>query len=143
MALSRVNTANSFHMDLHVDLPPKPDSVQGKQDGAKLAFNKIVETRYRDGSSGYSEIGVLLVSWDEDDMNVADEVDMLQDVFSKRFGFKAESFKIPSENSSAALYAKMQQWANDFEGAHRLSIIYYAGHGSHVDGDKSDLGIHG
>lgn len=130
-------------MDLHVDLPPKPDSVQGKQDGAKLAFNKIVETRYRDGSSGYSEIGVLLVSWDEDDMNVADEVDMLQDVFSKRFGFKAESFKIPSENSSAALYAKMQQWANDFEGAHRLSIIYYAGHGSHVDGDKSDLGIHG
>lgn len=37
----------------------------------------------------------------------------------------------------------MQRWANKFEGAHKLSIIYYAGHGSRVNGNSADLELHG
>lgn len=78
MALSRTNT-DSFTHDLlglapKFKLAPKAESIHDKHDEAKIAFNKFVDARYKDGSSGYSEVGVLLVCWSDDDLGVADEV---------------------------------------------------------------------
>lgn len=72
MALSRTNT-DLFTHDL-LKLAPKAESIHDKHDEAKIAFNKFVDARYKDGSSGYSEVGVLLVRWSDDDLGVADEV---------------------------------------------------------------------
>lgn len=74
MAPVRSDTTRSLELDFHLDFPPKPDSVQGKQERARIAFNKVVDARYQDGSSGYVEVGVLLVHWVEDDLDVKAEV---------------------------------------------------------------------
>ena len=38
-------------------------------DIAKLEFNKSIAGCYRDGNVEYDEVGVLLLTWREDDMN--------------------------------------------------------------------------
>ncbi|KAL0263432.1 hypothetical protein SLS55_002412 [Diplodia seriata] len=142
MAPPDANNTNPLALGFHLGLAPA-ESVHGKHEQARLAFNKFVDARYKDGSSGYSEVGVLLVCWTADDMDVQNEVDMLKQVFDEQFRFYTEVYKIPSQNSAVELRAKMQRWAHQFEGAQKLSIIYYAGHGSQVDGNPTDLAMHG
>ncbi|OJD34950.1 tyrosine-protein phosphatase non-receptor type 6 protein [Diplodia corticola] len=142
MAFPEANNTDSLALGLRLGLA-SPESVHGKHEEAKVAFNKFVDARYKDGSSAYSEVGVLLVCWTDDDLDVKAEVDMLKQVFDEQFRFYTEVYKIPSEDSAAKLRAKMQRWAHKFEGAQKLSIIYYAGHGSQVDGNSTDLAIHG
>ncbi|KAK0654085.1 hypothetical protein DIS24_g5469 [Lasiodiplodia hormozganensis] len=144
MALSRTNTDLFTHgLVPKFKLAPKAESIHDKHDEAKIAFNKFVDARYKDGSSGYSEVGVLLVCWSDDDLGVTDEVNLLKEVFGEQFRFDTEVYKIPKENSASKLQARMQLWANQYEGADKLSIIYYAGHGSQVNGNSGQLELHG
>jgi len=40
-----------------------------ERDIAKLEFNKSIAGCFRDGNAEYDEVGVLLLTWREDDMN--------------------------------------------------------------------------
>jgi hypothetical protein len=39
---------------------------------AQLKFNKTIAGCYRDGNSEYDSVGVLLLTWKDDDMNCKD-----------------------------------------------------------------------
>ena len=81
------------------------------------------------GRSRYRGAHVLLLSSEDDDLGVIDEVTELQDVFRQSYNYETEEWKIPSNRSHNALATKILQFLNDFEAKDSLLIVYYGGHG--------------
>lgn len=68
------------------------------------------------------------------------QIEELEQVFRDQFGFHAEIYTIPADESNQHLYQKMTAWSGAYDGPHALSIIYYAGHGAE---DHNDLRVQG
>ncbi|KAK7623227.1 hypothetical protein IWX48DRAFT_371466 [Phyllosticta citricarpa] len=102
---------------------------------AKLNFNKTLRGRYGHGSTGYSKVGVLLIYWEGDSKHFElEEAIHLETVFRTQFGFQTERYAIPSfpntpARSAKELEVRLEEWADEFDGPDKLSIIYYGGHG--------------
>jgi hypothetical protein len=78
----------------------------------------------------YKKVTALLISWAEDDLGVAVEVDRLQLLFKQDFNFETERYKIPSQNSAAELSSRLSTFIRTHSlGDDSLSIFYYGGHG--------------
>ena len=75
----------------------------------------------------YKDVQVLLLRWAEDDLGVAWEVEDLEKAF-KAYGFKAETWLIPSENSHLKLMLKAGTFVETHENTDTLFIVYYGGH---------------
>ena len=88
------------------------------------------------GLSRYKEVHALLLSWEDDNLGVIDEVLELQDVFRDLYRFKTEEWKIPSSKSHNLLAAKVLDFVNDYESKDNLLILYYGGHGAMNDDRK-------
>ena len=58
------------------------------------------------GRSRYKEAHVLLLSWEDDDLGVFEEVTELQDVFRHYYRFETEEWKIPSKRPHNTLALK-------------------------------------
>ncbi|KAF2086524.1 hypothetical protein K490DRAFT_66717 [Saccharata proteae CBS 121410] len=112
-----------------LDARTKMDIVKGE---SRVIFNKIIEGRFRDGN-GYEEVGVLFVSWKDDDMTVNEEVDRLEGIFRHKFRFHTEIFHIPSLCPETTLHSKISDWARRFDSPNKMSIIYYGGHGGYMN----------
>jgi hypothetical protein len=52
--------------------PTSPGFFGLDQKIAQLDFNKSIAGCYRDGNAEYEAVGVLLLTWQEDDMNCKD-----------------------------------------------------------------------
>ena len=85
------------------------------------------------GVSRYKEVHTLLLSWEDDNLGVADEIDELRDVFRNLYSFEAEEWKIPSKRSHNSLAAKVLGFLDDYESKDNLLIVYYGGHGEMND----------
>jgi hypothetical protein len=72
---------------------------------------------------------VLLLRWEEDELNVQWELEELQDVFTKTYGFSTEAYLIPTENSHRKLMRKAVSFVEEHESDETLLIVYYGGHG--------------
>ncbi|KAH6696516.1 hypothetical protein BKA61DRAFT_710564 [Leptodontidium sp. MPI-SDFR-AT-0119] len=81
------------------------------------------------GRSRYTDVHVLLLRWIEDLMGVQYELDDLAKTFEFIYGFKTETWLIPTVKSYFALTEKALQTVRDFGDADKLLIVYYAGHG--------------
>jgi hypothetical protein len=78
----------------------------------------------------YLRVSVLLLHWEEGDLDVNWAIDGLQAVFSNDFGFRpVNTFKIPSHRPYSALEQELQCLKNSVSSEGALLIIYYAGHG--------------
>ncbi|KAL2064350.1 hypothetical protein VTL71DRAFT_4844 [Oculimacula yallundae] len=77
----------------------------------------------------YSRVSVLLLRWEDDEMNVEWELDDLGKVFGK-YGFETEKWLIPSKNSHLKLMSKVVDVVEEHDGDGGLVIVYYAGHAS-------------
>lgn len=75
----------------------------------------------------YSQVYVLLVSWEEDDLGVATEINRLGHVFQDRYHFKVQYYRIPSAKPDRALYSRVLGFL-DLDGDDTLLIFYYGGH---------------
>lgn len=62
-------------------------------------------------------------------MGVQYELDDLAATFSCAYGFKTETWLIPTQESHIALMGKAFQVVQEFGKADNLLIIYYGGHG--------------
>lgn len=49
------------------------------QDIAQIEFNKTIAGCYRDGNAEYDSVGVLLLTWREDDMNCKEKEVLMLD----------------------------------------------------------------
>ncbi|KAL8791586.1 MAG: hypothetical protein Q9195_005850 [Heterodermia aff. obscurata] len=85
------------------------------------------------GVSRYKEVHALLLSWEDDNLGVVDEVKELGDVFRSLYGFTTETWKIPSKRSHNSLAAKILGFLDDHESKDNLLIVYYGGHGEMND----------
>ena len=85
------------------------------------------------GSSRYKAVHALLLTWEDDNLGVINEVDELEVVFRQTYHFKVEKWKIPSKRPHNTLAAKLLGFLEDFESKDNLLIIYYGGHGSMND----------
>ena len=83
----------------------------------------------RTAGSRYTNVDVLLLSWEDDDLGVATEIQELDDVFHQVYGYKTEQWKIPSIQSHIALVRRILDSLADSASRDRLSIVYYGGHG--------------
>ncbi|KAK0106924.1 hypothetical protein ONS95_003640 [Cadophora gregata] len=81
------------------------------------------------GRSRYENVQVLLLRWEQDTMGVQYELDDLAAAFAKGYGFKTETWLIPSTQPHLALMGKAFNIVQDFGVKDNLLIVYYAGHG--------------
>jgi hypothetical protein len=84
--LSTHDTAKSHH---HIENFER--FVEDLQTSAKRAFPNSDYSRY-------SDVQVLLIQWDEDELQVEDEVNELRKVFNL-YNFTTTKFRIPTSNS--------------------------------------------
>jgi hypothetical protein len=82
------------------------------------------------GGSRYRAVNVAMISWSQDDLGVALELNTLVNVFEGQYGFNVENWKIPAnEKSHSNLMQKALDFLEDYDSTDNLFIIYYAGHG--------------
>lgn len=81
------------------------------------------------GASRYSAVQVLLLSWEEDDLKVIDEVTTLDIVFTDLYGFGVEQWLIPSSDSHDELGDRLRAFKKQYSKEDTLLIVYYGGHG--------------
>jgi hypothetical protein len=127
-------------LDIHIEAPP--DKYWHKRrthydvdtERSRVRLSKSIPGRYHDGHADYDEVGVLLITWQDDDMYCKEkEVDRLRDVFKNQFRFNTETFEIPSDRSASALCLKISDFAYRYDHPKKLSIIYYGGHADFVE----------
>ena len=71
---------------------------------------------------------MLLVRWDEDDLNVKWEVEGLERVFRDLYGFSTEIFFIPTQDSHLSLMGKALSFVAAHNDGDSLLVVYYGGH---------------
>ena len=68
----------------------------------------------------YTGVTVLMLRWEEDDLDVEEEITQLDAVFTRRFGFDTEVWCIPSSpNPTRALQSKLYA----FQEAHQSEKV--------------------
>lgn len=91
-------------------------------------LNKAVQAAWpKRHSIRYSEVHVLLLSWEEDDLGVEAEIQPLRRVFEDRYHFTVQEYKIPSIKPDRALKLRVISFLAG-EDNDTLLIVYYAGH---------------
>jgi hypothetical protein len=83
-----------------------------------------------DNRSRYTEVHVLLLSWEDEDPNLPVSIDIsrLSDLFQTVYGFETSAWQIPAVQSHRETNRKIDQFLGDDDPKH-LKVVYYAGHG--------------
>ena len=89
-----------------------------------------VENFFPNNKYRYKEVHVLLLSWEDDDLGVVDEVVELEDVFRKAYGCQTvRRWEIPSLKPYSKLEDQLYRFRKKYSSSDNLLIVYYAGHG--------------
>ena len=112
-------TASSFHFaSIH-------DFTRDLQSALEASW----KSRQDVTRSKYKAVKALLVSWEDDDLGVEAEVDVLGQMFEEVYHYDVEKWKIPAVNSFRALDKRVRSVAEEiWETPSSLFIVYYAGH---------------
>lgn len=124
----------------HKDEPPRKKRAETmtrldhKRETSRIIFNKTISGRYQEGDAGFEEVGVLLITWRDDDLFCRDsEVPRLRDIFADKFGYTVREYEIPSKRSATGLASALASFAYDFDSPNKMAIVYYGGHGDFVE----------
>lgn len=101
--------------------------VGGFPSGGQL-YRSRAHSRVYTGSP-YSAVNVLLLSWKDDDLGVADELDRLQHVLENHYRYSVETWSIPSNDSHNSLGDRLREFTKTHAVKDALLIVYYGGHG--------------
>lgn len=75
----------------------------------------------------YTNVHALLISWEDDDLQVVTEIKDLQHVLQDKYYFDVELYKIPSTKPGIEVSRRLLQFL-DLDGDDTLLILYYGGH---------------
>jgi len=78
----------------------------------------------------YREIHALLISWENDDLGVEDELHALERVLSNKYFATTRVISIPHEESNLFLERGIHEFKLYYSAPDILLIVYYAGHGA-------------
>ncbi|KAL8756996.1 MAG: hypothetical protein Q9199_002538 [Rusavskia elegans] len=102
--------------------------VKGLAEWAEILTRTISAAHPRAGGSRYTDVKVLLLRWEDDDLGVATEISELDDVFRYVYGYRTDQWKIPSSQSHIALMRRILDLLADSASRDKLLIVYYGGH---------------
>ena len=77
----------------------------------------------------YSDVHVLLVRWEDDDLGTEKELDDLEDVLRNVYCYSTERYLIPSDDSMTQLEYRLNDFRKAYDSKTTLLILYYGGHG--------------
>ncbi|KAL8815419.1 MAG: hypothetical protein Q9223_005443 [Gallowayella weberi] len=95
----------------------------------KILNQSLLAAFPRASGSRYSDVNVLLLSWEDDDLDVVTEITELSTVFSQVYGYETDHYRIPSTQSHIALARKILESLLASDSSEKLLIVYYGGHG--------------
>ncbi|KAK4454485.1 hypothetical protein QBC34DRAFT_160211 [Podospora aff. communis PSN243] len=111
--------ASSFHFESIHDFT--------KELQAALTANWTTRRYY--SSSKYQAVKALLVSWEDDDLGVRVEVDLLGQLLERVYSYDVEKWQIPSRDPFKALDKQVRAASEAvWDTTSSLFILYYAGH---------------
>ncbi|KAK0111112.1 hypothetical protein ONS95_001489 [Cadophora gregata] len=113
----QLNTHDISLVDQHIRLEK---FVRDLQDGVDALWTCRNYPRYK-------EVRVLLMSWEEDNLGVEQELLRLKTVFSRLYNFDVQCFKIPSQSPARVTVSKVSSLISEC-GVDSLIIMYYGGH---------------
>ncbi|KAF2460691.1 hypothetical protein BDY21DRAFT_361601 [Lineolata rhizophorae] len=90
-------------------------------ESSRVLFNKTISGCYHNGHAEYDEVGVLLITWEDDDL------------YSSKFRYKTSTYEIPSDRSMTGLNRAIADFAYLFDSPHKLMMLYYGGHAQWVE----------
>lgn len=124
---------------LHGDLP-RPNHSQSdfgaaapvQQDHLSQPFNGATQPLPRERPiSKYNDVRVLLLQWEDDDLNVAQEIEKLETLLRTSFNFFTRRWSIPSSGEDADSEELLSRQCYRFRREATkddLLILYYGGH---------------
>ena len=86
----------------------------------------------------YDGVYILLINWEDNDLDCASEITALELQFQKQFHFETKKFSISSLDLERILADKLSDWERAHRSGFNLLIMYYRGHGHY---DSQDLSI--
>ena len=130
--LSSQRPSQAFRPTNH-SFPSYPQDAENHQQHVQLeqVINDIdcaVRASFPKKPSQYDAVHVLLLRWEADDLQTSSEVEDLERVFQKTYGFKTETWLIPSASSHNSLNRRILDFQTD-KSERDLLILYYGGHG--------------
>lgn len=96
---------------------------------ASILNQSISASHPRAAGSRYTDVIVLLLRWEDDDLDVVNEISELDDTFRSVYGYRTEQWKIPSTQSHIALVRRILDLLTHPATGDKLLIVYYGGHG--------------
>ncbi|KAJ4294458.1 hypothetical protein N0V90_008149 [Kalmusia sp. IMI 367209] len=101
-------------------------SVEKFAEDLSVAVNAAWPTRHE---SRYSEVQVLLLSWEDDDLGVLHEIGDLERTFRDLFNYEVTKWRIPKHKPERKLNLQVGDFLENHDSNDHLLIVYYAGHG--------------
>ncbi|PQE06114.1 tyrosine- phosphatase non-receptor type 6 protein [Rutstroemia sp. NJR-2017a BBW] len=80
------------------------------------------------GRSRYAEVLVVLIQWEESELDAQSEVSALRSMFEICYGFTTDIWSIPTTNAHNKLMLKAVNFIEQYGTDDNLIIIYYGGH---------------
>ena len=114
-----------------ISIPAYYDEFQDFADTANAAMQMIYPVQQ---PQKYGRVGVLLLSFTEDDLGVMRDIEPLEDIFKNVYHYETKTFSIPPNRSFSALSTELNDFIyeycpEDHEPSDQLPllIVYYAG----------------
>jgi len=82
----------------------------------------------------YTQVHVLLIRWEDDDLGVLSEIQELKHVFKDIYNYNVETYDIPNTRPQRTLNQRIQEFLqyDEENGNETLLIVYYGGHARRV-----------
>ena len=98
----------------------------------QICWNIVMDKGGYKNPSSYEKVAVLLMSWAQDDLKTAGEVNALKLVLEERFRYHTTMAYLDNNNNKklqVQLNKKVADFVHEYDGPNTLFIVYYAGHG--------------
>ena len=104
-------------------------------------LNRTCQAKWKTRQVPYKRVSALLVRWEEDDLGVVKEIEMLHRIFHDTYHFDVENFTIPSgKRGYLGLIERIKSLLDIYDAEDNLFILYYAGH-ARQDGQSQPMWI--
>lgn len=95
----------------------------------QITFNSVIDQGNYRRKSLYTHVAVLVLYWEDGDLDVHDEVNELVDIFKKHFNYSVKEGRLKGPYAKTYINALVANFVHENNGQGNLMIIYYAGHG--------------
>ena len=95
----------------------------------QIAWNNVMDQGNYRRKSLYTHVAVLVLYWEDGDLNVRDEVGDLVDIFKNHFNYSVEHGALKGPHANTHVNALVADFVHKNNGPGKLIIVYYAGHG--------------